>query len=324
MTLIKELESTVLSGKSINQEQAYNLYYENLDILCESANKIREHFCKDKFDLCTIVNAKSGKCSEHCKFCAQSAHHNTAASEYPLLTVDEILIDAKKNKEQGITRYALVTSGRTLSKDDTEKICTIARTIIDQLNISVCVSAGLLDENQLKALKEAGVSRIHNNLETSKNNFANICTTHTFQDKVATINAAKKINLPVCSGGIIGLGETVKDRINLAFSLKSLNIKSIPINRLNPIPGTPLGDVKGVTDEDLLRTIAVFRFINPDALIRLAGGRGLLEDKGLSCFKSGANAAISGDMLTTSGISVASDLAMLEKLNYKVEGVKNE
>ena len=191
--------------------------------------------------------------------------------------------------------------------------CTI------ETNISVCVSLGLLNESQFSRLRSAGVTRIHNNLETSKNNFPNICTTHTFEDKISAIKAAKKAGLNVCSGGIMGLGETPEDLIDMALSIRELGLKSIPVNMLNPIPGTPYENNDILTAEDMCRIVAVYRFILPDSFIRLAGGRGLLSDKGRSCFLSGANAAISGDMLTTSGISIDNDMKMLKELGYKVK-----
>ena len=186
-----------------------------------------------------------------------------------------------------------------------------------QADIEVCVSFGLLNEAQYRKLREAGVTRVHNNLETSRRNFPNVCTTHTFDDKAAAIRAAMAAGLSVCSGGIMGLGETAEDRIDLALSLRELGIRSVPVNMLNPIPGTPYEGNPRLGEEDMRRIAAVYRFILPKASIRLAGGRGLMEDKGESCFLSGANAVISGDMLTTSGYTIESDMSMIEKLGYR-------
>ena len=197
-------------------------------------------------------------------------------------------------------------------------LCEAIRRIRTEVGISVCVSVGLLDEAQYRKLRAAGAERAHNNLETSQNNFPNICTTHTFADKITAIRAAQAAGLTVCSGGIMGLGETVGDRIDMALTLRELGVKSVPINVLNPIPGTPLAQSKTLSEDELLRIVAVYRFLLPDASIRLAGGRGLLADKGRSCFCSGANAAISGDMLTTAGITVETDLKLLEELGYEV------
>lgn len=319
MTSINTLTEKVLRGEHITKSEALYLYEQPLEQLCDNADRIRRHFCGSQFDICTIINGKSGRCSENCKFCAQSAHNHTGVTEYPLLPDEEIIAQAKANYEQGVLRYSIVTSGRRLSDDEVEKMCTVIRKIKDDVGISVCVSFGLLNEEQFSKLKEAGVSRVHNNLETSSKNFSNICTTHKFEDKVSAIRAAQAAGLSVCSGGIMGLGETVEDRIDMAMSLRELGIKSVPINMLNPISGTPLEKNEKLTLDDMRRIVAVYRFILPDASIRLAGGRGLLVDKGKSCFTSGANAAISGDMLTTAGITTKTDMEMLKELKYEVK-----
>ena len=197
-------------------------------------------------------------------------------------------------------------------------MCEAIRAIRKQVDIEVCVSFGLLDEEQFRKVKAAGASRVHNNLETSRRNFPNVCTTHTFADKVAAIKAAKSAGLSVCSGGIMGLGETVEDRIDMALALRELEVKSVPVNMLNPISGTPYEDNVRLTVDDMRRIVAVYRFILPDAAIRLAGGRGLMEDKGEGCFRSGANAAISGDMLTTAGYTIETDMDMLDRIGYRV------
>lgn len=318
MSFAKELKKKLLLGEQITRPEAITLYAQPLKELCETANEIREHFCSNSFDICTIINGKSGRCSENCRFCAQSAHNHTGADEYPLLSTKEILTQAKLNDDKGVLRYSIVTSGKRLSDDEVDKMCETIRMIKAQTGISVCVSFGLLNEEQYGKLKEAGVSRVHNNLETSRGNFPNICTTHTFDDKVAAIRAAQSVGFTVCSGGIMGLGETVEDRIDMAFTLCELGIKSVPVNMLNPIPGTPFAQNKKLTADDMCRIVAVYRFILPDASIRLAGGRGLLPDKGRSCFLSGANAAISGDMLTTAGITVETDMQLLKELEYEV------
>ncbi len=318
MSRLDELTQQVLDGRTITRGEALELYQQPLEELCQKADELRRYFCKNRFDLCTIVNGKSGKCSEDCRFCAQSAHNHTGAAEYPLLSSRELVEQAKLNEAQGVLRYSIVTSGRRLSDGEVDALCQAIRQIKEETNISVCVSVGLLDEMQYRRLKEAGAERAHNNLETSRRNFPNICTTHTFDDKIMAIRAAQAAGLTVCSGGIMGLGETPEDRIDMALSLRELRIKSVPVNMLNPIPGTPMEQNRRLTNEDMRRITAVYRFILPDASIRLAGGRGLLEDKGQGCFQSGANAAISGDMLTTAGITVKTDLELLRDLGYEV------
>ena len=316
---LKELTDQVISGKKISKEEALFLYRQPLLELCGSADKIRKYFCSDQFDICTIINARSGSCSENCKFCAQSAHNHTCAATYPLLSKEEILAQAKINHEQGVLRYSIVTSGKRLSDAEVDLMCEVVREIKERIGISVCVSFGLLNEQQFRKLKEAGVTRVHNNLETSRRNFPNICTTHKFDDKIQAIRAAQDAGLAVCSGGIMGLGETAEDRIDMALTLRELGVRSIPVNMLNPIPGTPFENNERLTPEDMQRIVAVYRFILPQASIRLAGGRGLMPDKGKSCFTSGANAAISGDMLTTAGITTKTDMALLKELGYEVK-----
>lgn len=316
---IEVLGNEVLQGKQVTREEALWLYQQPLEELTRKADEIRKHFCSDRFDICTIINGKSGHCSENCRFCAQSAHNHTGAKVYPLLDAETITAQAKENERQGILRYSIVTSGKRLSDQEVDQMCETVRQIRRESSISVCVSFGLLNEAQYRKLKEAGVVRVHNNLETSRRNFPNICTTHTFEDKVQAIRAAQAAGLSVCSGGIMGLGETAEDRIDMALTLRELGIKSVPVNMLNPIPGTPLEDMPRLTAEDMCRIVAVYRFILPEASIRLAGGRGLLPDKGKSCFQSGANAAISGDMLTTAGITTQTDQQLLRELGYHAE-----
>ena len=177
MTEIENLCERVLSGETITREQALDLYNQPLEPLCAAADRIRRTFCQDAFDLCTIINGKSGKCSENCKFCAQSAHNHTGAAVYPLLSAEEITAEAKKNDAQGVLRYSIVTSGKRLSDDEVEAMCEAVRKIRAETGISVCVSFGLLDQKQYEKLRDAGVTRVHKNLETSRRNFPNICTT---------------------------------------------------------------------------------------------------------------------------------------------------
>lgn len=314
---VEQFGNEVIAGRQVTGEEALELYGQPLAQLCAKADEIRRHFCGNGFDLCTIINGKSGRCSENCRFCAQSAHNHTGAQEYPLLGEEELAAGAKRNDEQGVLRYSIVTSGKRLSDEEVERMCGAVRRIRRETGIAVCVSFGLLDEGQYRKLKEAGVSRVHNNLETSRRNFANVCTTHTFEEKLAAIRAARAAGLSVCSGGIMGLGETPEDRIDMALTLRELGIRSVPVNMLNPIPGTPFEGSERLTEEEMCRIVAVYRFVLPDASIRLAGGRGLLADKGKSCFLSGANAAISGDMLTTAGITVERDMALLRELGFE-------
>lgn len=319
MNMLEEIKGNIIKGKQISRSEALMLCDIPLEELCNGAEEIRKHFMSNSFDLCSIVNGKCGRCSENCKFCAQSAVSGFSINSYPLLDADTIVAEAMKNYKLGVKRFSIVTSGKRVSINEVEQICHVVRRIIDEVGSSVCVSLGLLGETEYAMLKEAGVTRIHNNLEASESFFPEVCTTHTTEDKINSIKAAQRVGLTVCSGGIMGIGESWEDRIDMAFTLRNLNIKSVPVNMLNPIPNTPFGDKERLSDDEIRRIVAIYRFILPDAFIRLAGGRGLMSDKGKGCFKSGANAAISGDMLTTAGISAEQDFIMLSDLGYTVD-----
>lgn len=318
MDVVQRLADKVLAGQKLTRQEAERLYQQPLEPLCRKADELRRHFCGDGFDLCSIVNAKSGRCSENCRFCAQSAWYPTRIAVYPLRDTEELVAEAKRQEAQGMLRYAIVTAGKRVTGEELDQICRAAERILQETNLSVCASVGLLGEAEYRQLKQAGVDRVHNNLETSRQHFPNICTTHTFGDKCAAIRAAQAAGLSVCSGGILGMGETAEDRIDLAFTLDELGVDSVPVNLLNGIPGTPLAGQPRLAEEELRRTVAVWRFLLPKVTIRLAGGRGLLADKGEGCFRAGANGAISGDMLTTAGISGRTDRQLVEKLGYEV------
>lgn len=316
--LIGKLKQKVMQGGEISKDEALRLVEADLEELCRAANEIRRKFCGDEFEICTIVNAKSGKCSENCKFCAQSAHYKVDVEKYPLMKSDEILAAAKHDDVAGVQRFSPVTSGRRLTQSELESLCKSMREIKANTNLKICASCGLLNSDDLKKMKDAGLSRYHNNLESSENFFKTVCSTHTTADKIKTIEAAKEQGLEVCSGGIMGLGESWEDRIDMAFQVRELGAVSIPINMLSPIVGTPFEHNKVLDVGEMRRICAIYRFVNPKAFIRLAGGRGLLKDKGRSCLCSGANALISGDMLTTAGITIERDLQMIKELGYRV------
>lgn len=321
-SFIKDLEIRILSGEYINFQEAMTLTElrnnEEIEQLCLSANNIRKTFCGNKVDLCSIMNAKSGRCSEDCKFCAQSVHYNTNAEVYDLVSKEAALKIAKENESEGVNRFSLVTSGRGITSSDFEKVLDIYEKLNRELKMKLCASLGILEYDKLLKLKERGITMYHHNLETSREFYKEICTTHSYEERIDTIKAAQKAGIPVCSGGIIGLGESWVDRINLAFQLKELKVMSIPVNVLNLVKGTPLEDSKNLSQEDILKTIAIFRFINPKALIRLAGGRNLIRDLGKECFNSGANATITGNYLTTSGNKICDDKKMISELKLEV------
>lgn len=316
---LRALTSQVLDGYQISKEEALFLYTTPLEELCACADEIRHFFCKNTFDLCTIINGKCARCSQDCKFCAQSALAKNVLDSYPLKDTKALLKDAKQNASLGITRYSIVTAGKCLSDKELDQICESIRCIKAETSMDLCVSLGLLHERQFLKLKEAGIERIHCNLETSRNYFPSIVTAHTYDDKLATIRAAKHVGLSICCGGLMGLGETRKDRIDMALQLRDLEITSIPINFLNPIPGTVYENQAPLSRAEQRRIFAIYRFLLPNAFLRLAGGRSLMKDQGKSCMRSGANAAITGDLLTTSGITVDTDLALLKELGYQLQ-----
>lgn len=324
MSVVEELKQKVLEGGEISREEALALGEAPLEELAEAAEEIRRKRCGRKFDVCTIVNGKCGLCPEDCKYCAQSAHYQAkCVQSHGLLSTEELLEGARYNKDRGVLRYSIVTSGRKLSDQEVDQVCESIHVIRQETGIEICVSFGLLGEEQFEKIKRAGASRVHCNLESSDRFFGQVCTTHTYEDKINTLKAAAKAGLSVCSGGILGLGETMEDRIDMVLTARGLGVKSIPVNLLNPIPGTPFENNVPLTREEAMRCVAIFRFLIPEAAIRLAGGRGLLEDKGRGCFQSGANAAISGDMLTTAGITVETDMEMIRDLGFEV-GLCNE
>ena len=318
MDMLK-LADEIIGGKRIVRGDDTGFFLTaDLETLCKGADRIRKHFCGDHVDLCSIINGKSGKCSENCRFCAQSAHNCTGVGEYDLLGADEILAECKHNEERGVHRFSIVTAGRTLSGSDFDKAEKIYTILHRETNMQLCGSHGLLTDEQFHRLKNTGVSRYHCNIETSRRNFPNICTTHTYEDKIACIRRAQKAGLQVCSGGIIGMGETWEDRIDMAISLAELGVDSIPINALMPIKGTPFETLGRLSEEDILRTVAIFRYIAPTANIRLAAGRDLMADCGKTAFLSGADSTITGDMLTTSGNDIKSDREMLTAMGFDI------
>ncbi|MDO4177998.1 MAG: biotin synthase BioB [Phascolarctobacterium sp.] len=309
---VQEIAEQIINGYRLTRKDDLSfLLTASLKDLEEAAGKIQEKYRQNHVELCTIINGKSGRCPENCKYCAQSAHHKTPCEIYDFLPKEEIVSQAQANETAGVNRVAIVTAGRSLTGADFEKAIECYKEMRATTKLGLCASMGLISHEQFQRLVDVGVTRYHNNLETSRRNFPNICTTHTFDQKVATIKAAQAAGLTVCSGGILGMGETFEDRIDMALELSELDIKSIPINFLIPIPGTPLENQKQISADEAMRSIAIFRFINPEANIRLAAGRKILPGFGSLAFKSGASATITGDMLTTSGTTIKGDLQIL-------------
>lgn len=314
----KALAEKVIGGYRISRQEADLLSeFEDMDILCDAADKITRHFMPPEVDSCSIVNARSGLCGENCKWCAQSKHYSTGCDTYEHLPYKETLSAARHNEREGIRRFSLVTSGRSLSDASLDVFCDQYRNLQIETDLYLCASMGLLTRDQMKKLHDAGVKRYHCNMETSREMFAKLCTTHTPEDKLKTIGYARELGMDICSGGIIGMGETMAQRIDFAFELAELNPDSVPINILNPIPGTPLEDTPLISEEDIIRTAALFRFILPKQSIRFAGGRmRLSHDSMLRMMRGGVNGVLMGDMLTTVSNQIADDRLLFNEAGW--------
>lgn len=320
--LIFSVGKKVLEGGQITFDEALaltQLEEADIPILLGVANKVREKFTGNAVDTCQIVNARSGNCSENCKFCAQSAHHEVKLDVYPLMSEEQIVAAAKKAEKDGAYRFCVVTAGCGMDGDpDFDKITSAIKRIGQETSLNRCCSLGTLNEEHVVALKEAGITRYHHNLETSESFFSEICTTHTFEERVETIKKIKKAGLQACSGGIIGMGETWHQRLELAFTLKELDVDSIPVNVLNAVKGTALEDAKKLNPMEILQTFAIFRMILPTKIIRYAGGRehnlGELVPLG---FLSGINGMLIGNYLTTEGKGATQDLKTVTNLGMK-------
>lgn len=320
MKTIANLADAIIAGGEITFDEAVALITTSQkDELYDQAERITKHFFDDTFDSCSIVNGRSGKCSENCKWCAQSAHFKTNIETYPLIPLERCLAEARHNNECGIKRFSIVTSGKAMRGKELDEACNIFRHIGKETNLHLCASMGLLNKDELQKLWDAGVHRYHCNLEAGPSYFKELCTTHTVDDKIQTILAAKEIGFEVCSGGIIGMGESAEQRVELAFKLKEISPVSIPINILSPIKGTPLQDVELISDDEILATIAVFRFVHPKSYLRFAGGRARLsKETQRICLRIGINGSIMGDMLTTTGSQIKQDQELFRSAGYKL------
>lgn len=291
--------------------------------LLNEADRVRRKFKGNKIKLCAIVNAKSGRCSENCAFCAQSGHFSTEVPVYPLLSKEEMLQAAlNSEKNARATCFSIVTSGKSVKTGkEMESVTAALSAIKEQTKLDRCVSLGTLNRAAIRKLKAAGLTRLHHNLETAESFFGQICTTHTYQERSETIKIAKEEGLEVCSGGIFGLGETPEQRVELAFALAELKVDSVPINILNPIPGTPAAqNYRPLKPLGVLRLVAVYRLILQDKDIGVFGGRELsLGTLQPLMFLAGANVTLIGDYLTTKGQDPERDLKMLADLGLEID-----
>ncbi|MCP4181392.1 MAG: biotin synthase BioB [bacterium] len=316
-----KIVENALNGIGCSQKEAIWLLNNcSLEELKTGADKIREQFFGKKIKFCAIVNARSGACSEDCKFCAQSVHYNTGVETYPLLSSELITTRAKDSVRYRSKHFGIVTSGPSVNEAELNEICDGVEQIYKTTNIKPCASVGKLSSKQLERLKASGLECIHHNLETSKNFFPEICSTHSWEEKIETIKSAKKIGLKVCSGALFGLGEEWEDRIDLAFSLREIEPNTVPINFLMHIKGTPMESTPKINSEDALKIIALYRHILPKTSIKICGGRvSVLGNRQAEIFHAGADSIMTGDYLTMPGSASGDDISMVENLGFRID-----
>jgi biotin synthase len=324
-TFIQELKTRVLAGGNISQDEALRLSSiqdpTTTDLLLSAAHEITQKFRPAQPDLCSLVNAKSYLCSEDCGFCSQSSHYKTGVKRYPLMSPEEILEQAKKSEANGVQSFCVVTSGETLNDAEFEQVLATFRLLSEKTRLRLDGSLGNLTAEQIQKLRVAGMRRFNHNLQCSREFYPEIVSTHTYDERMETLKFLQKNDVEVCSGGIFGMGETQADRIRLAFELKPYDLHCLPINILNPRPGTPLEGKPAMDPAEVVKTVAIFRFIHPKANIKLAGGRELnlgvyFQEKALC---GGANGFVVGGYLTTSGNPLREDLDMLRRSGFSME-----
>ena len=320
---IQNIGDKVLEGRSVSMKEILPLLEaKGPDVmdLVAVANRVRVEFNGNEIDLCSLLNAKSGKCSEDCAFCAQSAHYQTDAPTYPLMNADQMVKEAKEAQKRRTGRFCLISSGRQLNDKEFEVILSGLDRIRKETTLDLDCSLGTLSEERAEALKKVGVTRYNHNLETAETHFPKICTTHSFKDRVQTIEVLKGLGFSICCGGIIGLGESPQQRLELAFSVKQLGIECIPFNILNPRPGTPLEHSESIPPIEIIKTISLFRLVLPKGTIKIAGGREAnLRDLQSLALLAGANGLIVGNYLTTPGRNAEDDLTMIKDVGFQIK-----
>ncbi|NQU08873.1 MAG: biotin synthase BioB [Candidatus Abyssubacteria bacterium] len=320
--LFLEFSRRVINGERLARDDAEEILSasdEDIFHLLASAGDVRRHFKGDRVDLCGIVNVKSGACSEDCAFCAQSAHHGADSPVYPLMETDEVVRRAKSVEAMGANKLCFVTSGPGVeSEEELEKICESIAAIARETSLDRCASLGALNRDQLEKLKAAGLQSLHHNIETAESHFDSICSTHSYADRIKTVNLAREVGFYVCCGGIFGMGESAEQRIEMALALGELDVDSVPLNFLNPIPGTRLEGAEPLRPLEILKTIAMFRLMLPDKDIRVCGGRERnLRSLQPLMFVAGANCTVLGNYLTTPGRDHNEDLDMISDLGLR-------
>jgi biotin synthase len=316
-----ELSSRVLRGEVISHHEALAILGSDDDdllMVLDAAFKIRRYYFGRDVVLHVIRNAKSGLCSENCSFCSQSALSESEIPRYPMQPVDELIAGAGIAHQMSAKRYCIVTSGRSPSRKDLDQVCEAIRKIKSEIPIQICTSLGLLTEEDAKQLKNAGVDRYNHNLESSERFYSSFCTSHSYSDRIATARIARAAGMELCSGGLVGMGETFEDRVELAFALRELKADSIPVNFLNPRPGTPMEGRPRLTPDDCIRTLAMFRFVNPEKEIRVAGGRESCIGHMQVLSLYAANSLFTTGYLTTPGQGYEADMLMIDQAGFKV------
>jgi len=320
---IQKIGDRVLEGGSVSMKEILPLLEtKGPDVmdLVAVANRVRVEFNGNEIDFCSLLNAKSGKCSEDCAFCAQSAHYQTDAPTYPLMNADQMVKEAKEAQKRRTGRFCLISSGRQLNDKEFEVILSGLDRIRRETTLDLDCSLGTLSKERVESLKKVGVTRYNHNVETAESHFPKICTTHSFRDRVKTIEVLKDQGFSICCGGIIGLGESPQQRLELAFSLRQLGIDCIPFNILNPRPGTPLEHSESIPPMEIIKTISLFRLVLPKGTIKIAGGREAnLRDLQSLALLAGANGLIVGNYLTTPGRNAEDDFRMIKDLGFKLK-----
>jgi len=313
---IRDKTNDVLDGLAVTPQEAEQLLFtDDLMTLSECANRITRTHDANKVDVESLLNAKSGSCPESCSFCSQSSFYDSKINKYPLLPIEVILERAQTAKESGASSFCLVCAYREPPEKDFQQICETISEITKQVDIDVNVSLGFMTHLRARKLKSLGIKRYNHNLEAAESYFSKICKTHDFADRMKTAQIVKDEGLELCCGGIIGMGETPLQRLELGFSIASLKPEEVPVNILVAQQGTPLEQVPQISEDDVIRIIAVWRFIMPTTILKIAGGREMhFKDKGRLALKSGANGLITGGYLTVGGDSPRTDLRMIHEI----------
>ncbi|MBI5048613.1 MAG: biotin synthase BioB [Deltaproteobacteria bacterium] len=316
---IKRFEEKALKGEGLSYDEGcelINLPVSHFFDILASSEKVRKFFKGNEVNLCSIINAKSGLCAENCTFCSQSVHYDTGVKTYPMTEPQKIVETAKAASLNGAREFSIVTSGTSVNKDsDVAVLIEALKNMKNEMPVERCASLGIMNAETLQKLKDAGLQSYHHNLETARSFFPNICTTHDYEEDVNTVRTAKRLGLYTCCGGVFGLGESREQRVELATTLRGLDVDSIPINFLNPRPGTPLENANNLTPIECLKIIALFRFMLPAKDIVICGGRQAnLRDMQCLIFAAGANGMMIGNYLTTLGRPPEEDLQMVKDL----------